>query len=128
VYGRENSSGTYEYFKEHVLGGDDFAAAVQTLPGTAAVVNAVAQDPNGIGYGGAAYAAGVRDAGIKSHPDSAAVSPTQAEVVSGRYPISRGLYFYTRKAPAGAVLAFTDWVQSPDGQKLVSEVGYFPAR
>src|SRR6267142_7295072 len=44
VYGRENSSGTYEYFKEHVLGGDDFAASVQTLPGTAAVVNAVAND------------------------------------------------------------------------------------
>ncbi len=128
VYGRENSSGTYEYFKDHVLGGADFAAAVQTLPGTAAVVNAVAQDANGIGYGGAAYAAGVRDAAIKVHPDSAAVSPSQADVGSGRYPISRGLYFYTRKAPAGAVLAFTDWVQSADGQKLVSEVGYFPVR
>jgi phosphate transport system substrate-binding protein len=56
LYGRENSSGTYEYFKEHVLEKQDFAPAVQTLPGTAAVVNAVARDRNGIGYGGAAYA------------------------------------------------------------------------
>ena len=34
---------------------------VQTLPGTAAVVNAVAHDQNGIGYGGAAYAKGVKE-------------------------------------------------------------------
>ena len=56
LYGRENSSGTYVFFKDVVLLGADFAPSCQTLPGTAAVVNAVAQDPNGIGYGGAAYA------------------------------------------------------------------------
>ena len=47
LYGRENSSGTYEYFKEHVLEKADYVATMQTLPGTAAVVNAVALDPNG---------------------------------------------------------------------------------
>src|ERR1051326_4278159 len=60
LYGRENSSGSYEYFKEHVLQGADFAPKVQTLPGTAAIVNAVARDVNGIGYGGATYPAAVR--------------------------------------------------------------------
>ena len=44
-------------FKEEVVKGD-YAATCQTLPGTAAVVNAVKKDKNGIGYGGAAYAAG----------------------------------------------------------------------
>ena len=128
VYGRENSSGTYEYFKEHVLGGDDFAAAVQTLPGTAAVVNAVAQDPRGIGYGGAAYAKGVQYAGVRADSAAAGVQPTAENVNSGRYPISRSLYFYTRRAPTGAAKEFVDFVLSAEGQKLVSEVGYFPAR
>jgi phosphate transport system substrate-binding protein len=128
VYGRENSSGTYEYFKDHVLGGADFAAAVQTLPGTAAVVNAVALDPRGIGYGGAAYAKGVRYCAVKADAATAGVQPTEENVNSGRYPIARGLYFYLRRAPADAVKEFVDYALSAEGQKLVTEVGYFPAR
>jgi len=126
LYGRENSSGTYEYFKERVLDGDDFASAVQTLPGTAAVVNAVAQDPSGIGYGGAAYAKGVFDCAVKETEDSPGVLPNEQTVKDGTYPISRGLYYYTRKAPEGAAKAFIDYVLSPEGQQIVTKVGYFP--
>jgi len=126
LYGRENSSGTYVYFKEHVMGGDDFAAEVQTLPGTAAVVNAVGQDENGIGYGGAAYAKGVKDCAVKRDADSPGVLPSEATVADGSYPISRGLYYYTRKAPEGTIAEFMNYVLSPEGQALVKEVGYFP--
>jgi phosphate transport system substrate-binding protein len=128
VYGRENSSGTYEYFKEHVLAGGDFAATVQTLPGTAAVVNAVALDPSGIGYGGVAYAKGVRALGVKPADNSPAVTPTAENVRSQVYPIARGLYFYTRKAPAGAVKEFVDYVLSDTGQAIATQVGYFSIR
>ncbi len=128
VYGRENSSGTYEYFKEHVLGGGDFAAAVQTLPGTAAVVNAVSQDSKGIGYGGAAYAKGVREVGVKKTEADSAILPTAGTVKDGSYPISRDLYFYTRKAPEGGMKEFVDFALSDSGQAVVIEVGYFPAR
>ena len=54
IYSRENSSGTYEFFKGSVLQGEDFASSAQTMPGTAALVQAVGQDTGGIGYGGAA--------------------------------------------------------------------------
>ena len=126
VYGRENNSGTYVFFKEHVLADEDFAAAVQTLPGTAAVVNAVAQDPRGIGYGGAAYAQGVKEVPIKADPAGPAVAPSADNVKSGAYPLARPLYFYLRKAPEGETKSLLDWVLSPDGQRLVTEVGYFP--
>ncbi|MBN2572924.1 MAG: phosphate ABC transporter substrate-binding protein, partial [Deltaproteobacteria bacterium] len=53
VYSRENSSGTYVFFKEHVLKNADYTPRAQSMPGTAAVVNAVAKEKNGIGYGGA---------------------------------------------------------------------------
>ena len=127
LYGRENSSGTYEYFKEHVLEKGDFAASVQTLPGTAAVVNAVARDPNGIGYGGAAYLKGVKECAVKADDASPAMLPTAENVRSRAYPISRELYFYSRKAPEGPMKAFVDFALSDSGQKLVTEVGYFPA-
>ncbi len=128
LYGREGSSGTYGFFKEHVLGGRDFSARVQTLPGTAAVVNAVSKDPNGIGYGGAAYAKGVRDLGIQQDAKSPAVMPSAATVHDGSYPLSRLLYFYLRKKPEGDTKKFVDWVLSPDGQKLATAVGYFPLK
>ena len=126
LYGRENSSGTYVYFKDNVLGGRDFSARCQTLPGTAAVANAVLKDPNGIGYGGAAYAKGVRDLAVKKDARTPGVLPTAATVKDGSYPIARYLYFYTRVKPAGKVKEFVDWVLSPAGQAVVPQVGYFP--
>jgi phosphate transport system substrate-binding protein len=128
IYGRENSSGTYVYFKDHVLGGRDFSPRCQTLPGTAAVVNAVAKDPNGIGYGGGAYARGVKECAIKPTAGAPGVMPTLATVRDGSYPLARPLFLYTRTRPAGDVKKFVDWILSDAGQMIVTKVGYFPVR
>ena len=61
-------------------------------------------------------------------PPRAGVLPSAENVRSGAYPISRGLFFYTRKSPAGAIKAFVDFALSDAGQTLVTEVGYFPVR
>lgn len=126
LYGRENSSGTYVFFKERVLEGADYSDRCQTLPGTAAVVNAVLKDPNGIGYGGAAYAKGIRELPVKKDAGATAYTASPETIKSGQYPVSRFLYFYTRTKPAGEAKAFIDWVLSAEGQKVVSDVGYFP--
>lgn len=126
IYGRENSSGTYAYFKERVLDEEDFAAEMQTLPGTAAVVNAVSQDEKAIGFGGIAFGKGIRNLAVKADDASEAVLPTEEEVVSGRYPISRPLYMYTAGAPTGNVKLFVDYALSPQGQQVAAKVGYFP--
>lgn len=128
LYTRENNSGTYVYFKDYVLGGADYAATCQSMPGTASVVNAVAKDKFGIGYGGAAYSKGIRSIAIKKTATSTAYEPTIENIKSGNYPISRFLYMYTRSKPTGAVKAFIDWVLSEEGQSIVSKVGYFPIR
>ena len=128
LYSRENSSGTYQYFKDNVLKGADFAPRAQTLQGTAAVVNAVARDANGIGYGGAAYARGIRFAAIRKDANSPGVLPTLDKVRTGEYPISRFLYLYTRSRPSGAMKQFIDWAVSPEGQGIVTQVGYFPVK
>lgn len=128
LYARENSSGTYQYFKDNVLMGKDYSPRAQTLQGTAAVVNAVAKDANGIGYGGAAYAKGIRFAGIRKDDRSAAVVPSLETVRSGQYPISRYLYLYTRVKPSKEMKSFIDWATGPEGQALVTKVGYFPIK
>lgn len=128
LYSRENSSGTYTYFKDNVLLGKDFSPRAQTLQGTAAVVNSVANDPNGIGYGGAAYAKGIRFAAVKKDAKSPGVLPTLETVRAGTYPITRFLYLYTRTKPAKEIKQFLDWVLGPQGQEIVTKVGYFPAK
>ncbi len=127
VYSRENSSGTYVFFKEHVLGGADFTPRAQTMPGTAAVVNAVAKEKFGIGYGGAAYAKGIKVLKVKG-ASGAAIEPTKATVMNGTYPLARPLFFYLRNKPSGDIKSFTDWVLSPEGQAIVEKVGYYPIK
>jgi phosphate transport system substrate-binding protein len=126
LYSRENSSGTYAFVKEHLLKNEDYAANAQTLPGTAAVVNAVAKEKNGIGYGGAAYAKGVKELKVQVGKD--AIAPSAENIKSGKYPLSRELYFYVRGEPTGDAKAFIDYILSAEGQALATQVGYFPVK
>ena len=125
LYGRENSSGTYDYFREHVLKKEDFAPIVQTLQGTAAVINAISRDKNGIGYGGIAYAKEVKALPVAGD-DGKAIAPSEATVADGTYPLSRKLFFYYPKNAPERVTKFAQWSLTPDAQALVSKVGYFP--
>jgi len=126
VYSRENSSGTYEFFKEHVLKGKDFAATAQTMPGTAALLQEIEKDKNGIGYGGAAYGAGARALGVKKDAAAPAVYPTEATVMDGTYPIWRYLYNYVNPdADKGDIAAYLTWIRGEEGQKIAKDVGYY---
>ena len=127
LYGRENSSGTYVFFQENVVKGD-YAASCQTLPGTAAVVNAVKNDKYGIGYGGAAYSKGIKQCLVKKDDKSPAFTPSAETIKNGTYPISRYLYMYLRNRPTGEIKNYIDWILGPEGQKLVVEEGYFPVK
>ena len=127
LYGRENSSGTYEFFKEHVLQKKDFAAATKTMPGTAAVIQGVAKDTNGIGYGGIAYGEGVKHLPVNKTDGAGAIEPSEENVLSGKYPIARYLFNYIDPAKdKGVVAEYISWCLSDDGQAVVKDVGYFP--
>lgn len=127
VYSRENSSGTYEFFKEHVLKGSDFAASAQTQQGTALIVQSVVKDKNAIGYGGAAYGGGSKLLAIKKDENSPAITPNEETVVNGTYPIWRHLFVYLDPSKdKGQIAAYLNWVRSDEGQKYTKEVGYYP--
>ena len=126
VYGRENNSGTYTFFKEHVLDKEDYSDYTQTLPGTAAVVNAVAKDVNGIGYGGIAWATGVKFAAVKKGDKDKAVLPSMETVSDGTYPVSRELYWFFNGKPEGELKKLVNWALSEEGQKVAEAMDYIP--
>jgi phosphate transport system substrate-binding protein len=127
IISRENSSGTYEFFKEHILRGKDFASSAQTMAGTAAVLQAVSKDPKAIGYGGAAYGQGAKHLAVKKDESSPAIEPSEENIINGTYPIWRFLYIYVNPAlDSGEVHHYLSWIKGAEGQKLVKEVGYYP--
>ena len=128
VYGRENNSGTYVFFRDNVLKGKDYTSTMQSLPGTAAVVNAVGKDKFGIGYGGAAYGKGIKFAKIKKDANSPGIAPSAETVKDGSYPLTRYLYMYLKSRPTGDLKKYIDWILSADGQNVVTQVGYFPVK
>lgn len=130
--GRDSSSGTYGFFQDTVLGiGRPYRPDMQTSPSNNAIGQVVSQDAGAIGYIGIAYAKkfGSRVKILHvSRGKGEPVEPTEANVRSGKYPLSRYLFFYTRGKPTGAVKDFIDWVLTPDGQEIVEQVGYYRVR
>lgn len=121
VITRNPSSGTYYYFKEHVLGEAAYSPRAEPMPTTAAIVQRIAADSLAIGYGGLGYGTErVRSLRVNG------IEAVDENVRNDTYPIRRYLVFYTLKFPSGSVRSFIDWVVSDEGQVCVREAGYIP--
>jgi len=131
LYGRNSASGTYGFFKEHVLKNGDYKDTVKEQPGSASVVQGVTADRYGIGYSGIGYAtAGVRAVPLANKDGGTCVEATADAAYSGTYPLARFLYVYVNKAPGKALdpltREFVKLVVSKQGQEVVVKDGYFP--
>jgi phosphate transport system substrate-binding protein len=126
---RQSSSGTYEFFREHVLDQTDFKLGSRDMNGSKEVVELVSNTPCAIGYSGMGYATPhVKMLKVRVGPDQPAVAPTVAATLDKTYPIARSLHLYTLGEPAGEVKRYLDWILSPAGQDVVETSGYVPVR
>lgn len=125
---RQSSSGTYEFFREHVLGRRDFRLGSRDMNGSKEVVELVGATPTAIGYSGMGYYEPdkVKMLKVASAPGAPAVLPAVETTVNRTYPIARSLLLYTLGEPEGEVRAFLDWVRSNAGQRIVVDCGYVP--
>jgi phosphate transport system substrate-binding protein len=125
---RQNSSGTYVYFKEAVLGkGREYKQGATSQSGSSDVVTLIANTPCAIGYSGMGYRSdSVKILKVAKKDGQSAIEPSKATTLDGTYPISRPLFLYTLGEPEGRVKEFIDWVLSPSGQEVVERLGYVP--
>jgi phosphate transport system substrate-binding protein len=131
LFGRNSASGTYGYFKEHALNKGDFKSTVKEQPGSASVVEGVAKDVSAIGYSGIGYAtSGVRALPLSDKKGDTVYEANYANVLSGKYPLSRMLYIYVAKKPGEplpkVVEEFLKYALSKEGQQVVVKDGYDP--
>jgi phosphate transport system substrate-binding protein len=131
LYGRNSASGTYGFFKEHVMKNGDYKDTVKEQPGSAAVVQGATVDRFAAGYSGIGYAtAGVRAVPLSEKDGGKCVEATADNAYSGAYPMARFLFVYINKAPGKALdpltREFVKVIVSKEGQEGVIKDGYFP--
>lgn len=124
VYTRNTSSGTYSEFKELAMKKRDYAPDSQKLAGNEQIAAEVGKNPNGVGYVGLAY---TKAPAIKIMPVEGAM-PSKESVLGKTYPYARPTFYYTDGEPSGLAKEFVDFTLSPDGQKIVEQVGFVPIK
>jgi len=133
LYGRQPNSGTFVFFREGVVKGD-YAHSMNQMNGNAQIVEVVKRDRGGIGYVGVGYVVdngkvvpGVKVLNVAKDRKSEAVSPLKLEnITSGSYPITRPLYQYMDRANKQKVEGFVKFELSPEGQKIITNEGFYP--
>jgi phosphate transport system substrate-binding protein len=129
TYSRETSSGTYEFFKEHVLNKKNFATSALLMPATGAIIQSVSQTKGAIGYVGLAYLESkVKSIKVSYDGGKTFISPSIDHAIDKTYPITRPLYYYYLVTSEKNVLPFVNYILSAEGQKLVFDQGYVPLK
>jgi phosphate transport system substrate-binding protein len=124
IYARDDKSGTYDTFKNLVLNGKPMSKSAKRFEDSNVLSDAVANDPNGIGFIGLPFihnakALAISDNGTKP------LLPTMLTVATEDYVLSRRLYLYTPATPANPrVREFVQFALSPAGQQLVAANGF----
>jgi phosphate transport system substrate-binding protein len=124
VISRDSSSGTFEFWNEHVLNKERVFPGALLQASNGAVSQAVSKNKYAIGYVSLAYAQNKELKSLKV----AGVAGSAATVLDKSYQVSRGLNLYTNGEPKGELADLMKFIMSPEGQKLVQEADYVPLK
>lgn len=122
LYARDDKSGTYDTFKDRVLGSRSLGGALR-FEDSRALVTAVSRDPEGIGFVGLPYAVGVKVVKI-SDRGAMSLVPNTMTVRTEAYPLTRRLYLYVPDRAKPEARAFADFAISAAGQEVVEKAGF----
>ncbi len=128
-YARQTSSGTYEFFRSHVLDNKSYVSGIMSMASNGAIIQAVSQTEGAIGYVGLAYVnESVQPVSISNDGGKIFVKPTIENAKNNTYPLVRPLYFYYLEGNTDRVGAFVHFMLSPVGQEIVSNIGFIPVK
>ncbi len=126
VVNRDEASGTREAFRAIVMRGTPFDRTAAVLPGTGQVRDVVARTPGAIGYISIGFVENRFTSSTVKTLDVDGVEPTEANLESSAYPLSRDLYFFTKGPAEGEAKEFIDYVRSSAMDATIRDAGYVP--
>lgn len=124
VISRDTNSGTFESFKELVLGKDaKISEGAEYTGSNGGVRQRVQMTKGAIGYAGL----GFLDRSVKALEINGVV-PCAETVIDKRYPIARELFMFTKGEPLADSLAakFIALSGSEKGREIIEEIGFIP--
>jgi len=123
IYARDDQSGVYDAFRNSVLAGMPLAPSAKVFENSDQLSQAVARDPNGIGFISLPFVHGAKSVAV-SDKGTVALKPTPLTVATEDYPLSRRLYLYTPSNPHNAFTQrFVEFALSRQGQEVVAAKG-----
>jgi phosphate transport system substrate-binding protein len=124
VYARDDNSGTFDTFKSLVLAGKPLAPGALRMEDSKALSDAVAADPNGIGFIGLPYIQNAKPVAV-SEKGTQSLLPTRLTVGTEDYLLSRRLYLYTPAFSSNNYTRqFVAFALSKQGQDVVEASGF----
>ncbi|MDB5294416.1 MAG: transporter binding lipoprotein [Phycisphaerales bacterium] len=126
-FNKEPGRGTWEVFVHWAYGGPKAAPAVSfpEVGGNEETRNKVAGTRGALSQLSSSWADGKTVFALALRTDDGqVVEPTNENIATKRYPMSRPLFLLTNGPPAGDAKTFVDYMLSGDGQKLVRKHGY----
>jgi phosphate transport system substrate-binding protein len=126
LYSTESLVGGSLFFREVVLGTEEFDTVMQGLTNTKAMLKALAKDPNGIGFGDLDSEPSTKHIKVSRGSNFPSFEPSTSTLRTTDYPLSRYLYWIVLKNNRPGVTRVCDWVLSQQGQLVVEATGYYP--
>jgi len=120
IHSRETGSGTLATLEDLLLDREKVADRATPYASAELLKNAVARDPNGIGFDSIGFV----DSTVKAVSVNN-IRPSAGTVNNGSYPASRSLYVFTRGTPGNAEAIIIDYLRSLECQNnIVAKEGY----
>jgi phosphate transport system substrate-binding protein len=127
VYSRDVSSGTYLFFKEHILGSSDYTKDDINLVHNKEIISNVIQTPNAIGYvGHGDIDPNLKVVSIAAGNSGNFIEPGYNTIKSKEYPLSRNLYYLYPKNSQPHVIQLDSFLRSPSVKQIITEIGFIP--
>jgi phosphate transport system substrate-binding protein len=117
------------FLRDRVLAGEDFGQDFRGFRQSREVVQAVAADPQAIGFAAAMRTMpGVKVLALSPGPGRPPVALTEENLRAGRYPLDRFLLIYARQPLDPLVREYLRFVLSREGQEVIARgsLGYLP--
>ncbi len=118
VYARDDNPGTFEVFKNLVLGSAKLTASTTRFESNQELARQVAGDTQGIGFTGLAYTDSAKTLAVSGGGE--AVAPTRLSIATEDYPLSRRLYLYLPEPDNQVVQSLVSTALSDSGQAVVA--------
>jgi phosphate transport system substrate-binding protein len=138
VYLGTPKSGTYQQILDSVMHGAGLARSTRFLDSAFAIIRAVQEDPDAIGYCGSSYLyrdwvarppiaePDIKALALARQPGGPYVAPDPGTIYDKSYPLWRYVYLVSRREPKGVVSGFITFVMSSKGQQVLVRDGLAP--